>query len=946
VPFAERVETVTTSTSVHRIDDVFDELLASIDTIPSPGAPSAEPKQHVEPEAKQTKNDVDEETVSDEGADESDKPDARELLIEGLTKLTDDLVAMWTRDPDAAPVYDYLQQHYGWSVETIERARIGWDDGCSALRLRRAGMTEGELLATGHFHGKPGHVRSAFDRRIVFPWLDPKGRTLFEAGRATLLTKRWERDGKDITPKYVKSRLHKEDEDDGISPHLVQPIWLGPDADKKHDLGIIAEGVADAISAVQAGYPTISPVTTRFSRDQVPQLLSITARWGTVCLVPDQEANGSGMAGAIAVADELFAAGRDVRIVVLPHEHLVGKENWKIDLNEFLAAEGLIKAAVRRQPDEDAGDLMVEMRERRERELKALIATTPTYLAYRVAQIPTPIDPMRWTETVRPVLKLVASRKDVGERTAWIEKLVERGVGKLGDMKKALAEEVMARNAATITTATAASDYQHTDLGNAQRLHARLRNRVHYVSEWASWIAWDGHVWVRDRRGHRVRGLAAKMVQEELSKETDPEVRGFWVSCQSRHALDNCVALLADQPGIEIASALLDAKPQLFNCENGSLDLSRRDGTGRMPYFRPHDPKDLLTFIADVKYDTHAYCREWAEAREITHPDPEVRRYLQKRAGYYLSGEVHDESFELDFGPKGTGKSTYYRTLANVLNRYAIVAPKTLFERQRVEQHPTNRMTLRGVRLAYGVEIGGRLDHDTIKGITGRDRIVARGMNQDFQEFPQTHKLVAFTNTKPTINAGTDDGIWDRLRIVPWEVPIRGTALDNPTLSEQLRTPEALSGILTWMVEGWIALDDEGDAPPDVVRARTNALAKEADSIVPFLEDCCVVDPKASITEADLWEARKTWNEEAGERAHEKSRDFIDLVLKHEGITRATKKCPKTRRLVLNGVRLRTTDDKDDAAPSTSVAEASCASTAADLDADGEMFNTDILSNV
>ncbi len=42
-------------------------------------------------------------------------------------------------------------------------------------------------------------------------------------------------------------------------------------------------------------------------------------------------------------------------------------------------------------------------------------------------------------------------------------------------------------------------------------------------------------------------------------------------------------------------------------------------------------------------------------------------------------------------------------------------------------------------------------------------------MREDFWSFNPTHKLVVATNFKPAIS-GDDDGIWRRLRLMPFEV--------------------------------------------------------------------------------------------------------------------------------------------------------------------------------
>ena len=44
-------------------------------------------------------------------------------------------------------------------------------------------------------------------------------------------------------------------------------------------------------------------------------------------------------------------------------------------------------------------------------------------------------------------------------------------------------------------------------------------------------------------------------------------------------------------------------------------------------------------------------------------------------------------------------------------------------------------------------------------------------MRQDFWSFTPSHTFVMLTNHRPLIS-GTDDGIWRRIRLVPWDVQI------------------------------------------------------------------------------------------------------------------------------------------------------------------------------
>jgi hypothetical protein len=87
---------------------------------------------------------------------------------------------------------------------------------------------------------------------------------------------------------------------------------------------------------LQAGYPTISPVTTRFRTSDVPRLDLLTKRAKTLYIVPDNEKNMAGYRGAIDTAEKLEQLGRSVYLINIPRPDDVEK----IDVTDFLRDNG------------------------------------------------------------------------------------------------------------------------------------------------------------------------------------------------------------------------------------------------------------------------------------------------------------------------------------------------------------------------------------------------------------------------------------------------------------------------------------------------------------------------------------------------------------------------------------------------------------------------------
>jgi DNA primase len=657
----------------------------------------------------------------------------------------------------------YLNDHYGFSNKTIDELRIGFDDGTLYDRLKKEGYDDLEMALTGLF-GNAEKDGTRFRGRITFPYWR-SGKVVYFAARETKDTPRFIQDGKDITPKYLKLKVGPSgDEPSLVSKTVTNDHFWGEDsADRDVDVLLIPEGVADAISAYQAGFHVISPVTVQFREKDHEKLLGLCKRAKRAILVPDQERSGAGMKGATKTCSFLSSQGVDTRILILPHATEKAAAEAKA---EQLEQEGAEQAVI-----DKAGrwkvDLNEWMRSRGRDDLQALIDTTPSHINALIQQVPKQLEPEDHDHHLRPILALVA-RKKATAHGPYLDLIKARTGLTKGALKAMLAEHVAeASEDDGGDEEQAHGGFPLTDLGNAERLHCLIGNGVRYVSEWRCFLVFQHGRWCRDPHGHRVRRLAQKMVKKEAAsakKIEDPDARrvvaSHWTRSQGRRSLDNMVELLKDQPGVCIEAHRLDDRPYLVNFKNGTLDLTKRE-------LRPHDPADLLTQIIPFNYNPDAKCPRYMAYLEAAQPDPEVREWLHRRDGSFLAADPKDQIYVVHYGRGGTGKGTRYRVLKYVMPEYVVKAPRSVFERQRHRPHPADLMTLAGKRLAYGSEISPYLDIDQIKELTGEENLQARGMHQDFSEQRPTFKLEQMTNSKPIIREAPSDGIWRRLRVPP-----------------------------------------------------------------------------------------------------------------------------------------------------------------------------------
>ena len=150
-------------------------------------------------------------------------------------------------------------------------------------------------------------------------------------------------------------------------------------------------------------------------------------------------------------------------------------------------------------------------------------------------------------------------------------------------------------------------------------------------------------------------------------------------------------------------------------------------------------------------------------------------------------------------------------------------------------------------------------------------------MREDPWEFQPTHKIVLLTNHRPHV-AGTDEGIWRRLRLVPFQVtfwdPDKHPNADaeglDPDLRQDKRLPDKLAvevpGILAWLVQGCLDWQRGGLTEPKEVQLATAEYRAAEDVLSQFTGERCVIGPEFRSKLSSLYAAYKAWSEAVGEK--------------------------------------------------------------------------------
>jgi putative DNA primase/helicase len=269
----------------------------------------------------------------------------------------------------------------------------------------------------------------------------------------------------------------------------------------------------------------------------------------------------------------------------------------------------------------------------------------------------------------------------------------------------------------------------------------------------------------------------------------------------------------------------------------------------------------------------------------VTAHDQELQIYLQRVAGYCMTGVTTEHVLFFLYGTGANGKSVFLNTLRGIWGDYAVVASMDTFIESRFPQHPTDLAMLVGARLviAQEVEKNRAWAEAKINSMTGGDPITARYMRQDFFTYTPKFKLMIAGNHKPSLRS-VNEAIRRRFHLIPFTVTILPAERDKGLL-EKLE-PE-WPGILNWALEGCLEWQKIGLVPPAAVVGASEAYFSEEDLISTWIAECCAVDKIYSQSSGELYRSWAKWAEDAGERsgtnkAFSKTLQEKGFVLKHE----------------------------------------------------------------
>ncbi len=417
-----------------------------------------------------------------------------------------------------------------------------------------------------------------------------------------------------------------------------------------------------------------------------------------------------------------------------------------------------------------------------------------------------------------------------------------------------------------------------TDVANGLRLIEKYGKQIRFCQPMGKWFIWTGRRWCVDQK-HQIDRFAIDCTRDMWTETAVTKAAGsmpLTVGEMEKHCkysdsiqgMTRAVRAAQTDASVQVLPHELDSDPWLFNVANGTIDLRSGD-------LLPHDPTHLNTKMSPVTFDPDATCPTWERfVKQVFRGDVEVIRYIKRLCGYWATGLIREQMLPIFWGGGSNGKTTFLNVILEVLGMdYAMKAPQDFLMQKRGEQHPTEKADLHGKRFVAcsETEEGRKLSEGLVKELTGKERIRARRMKEDFWEFDPTHKIILITNHKPVISGG-DHGLWRRLRLIEF-----GQTFWDPSKSENgppdLRQDKLLDdklrmeypGIFRWIMEGCQNWQHEEECVPMSVEIQTAEYKDSQDVVSQWMDERCDRNDDATERASDLYLDYRGWALKMGE---------------------------------------------------------------------------------
>lgn len=447
--------------------------------------------------------------------------------------------------------------------------------------------------------------------------------------------------------------------------------------------------------------------------------------------------------------------------------------------------------------------------------------------------------------------------------------------------------------------------YQRDEIGIGYAFADYYKPIARFDRERGIWYVFDGKVWQPDENALAVAELAKRLADRLYTfalQIKDEDTRNRYIKrVQKLQMRKNRRTMIEDAKSVyPVPHAIFDRNTDLFNCQNGTLNLT----TGE---FRPHDPADFLTMMSGITYDPNATCPRWEQfISEVMCNDADLALYLQKALGYALTGDTSLECLFILYGATSrNGKGTTMETFLKIMGDYGKTSNpemlSTKFGNTNASGPSEEIARLAGVRFVNISEPEKKITFNAalVKRMTGNDTLNARFLHENSFDFRPNFKIFINTNYKPSVS---DMTLFysNRLKLIPFKRHFEEHEQDKG-LKAFFAAPESQSAIFNWCYEGYKLFRKQGLDDPTAVSDATREYQEESDRIGQFVDAWLEEGEAFEVRTSAAYKLYGEWCDKYGYRK-ENSTNFNNAIQRFFPIVRKrpndTKGAQKTTMLV------------------------------------------------
>lgn len=351
--------------------------------------------------------------------------------------------------------------------------------------------------------------------------------------------------------------------------------------------------------------------------------------------------------------------------------------------------------------------------------------------------------------------------------------------------------------------------------------------------------------------------------------------------------------------------------PYLLPVQNGILNLI----TGQL---KPFTPKKYYFNKINAKYVPGAEPPFFLEFLNQVLGTSELHDTIQEWFGFCLTRTYKYEKSMMWYGAKGrNGKSKLLEVLQILLGpgNYSNVSLKSIENKN--DKFVLGNLRNKFVNIAADISPEALSNEGNFKGLTGGDSFTVDQKFKNSITFKNYAKMMFSANELP-VPGDTSDAFWARWILIEFpnrflpqkeiddlpEEQQKNVFLQKTDLMKDLTTPDELSGLLNWCMEGLQRLELNGDFTyKDTLAKVKKKWNMRSNNLIAFNDEYIKTDYDAFITKREYKHLYATWCRHEGLKPV--SDKVIYKTLSDMGVTTERISVDAEMQRVWNGIKLK-----------------------------------------